>query len=487
MDSHVFSPANAEHYATTMRRGIDVLTDHLASVEQPFSGRSVADVARTVDAVDLDQPVDVESALAELRDVYLDDAVWFHDAGYAAHLNCPVVVPALLAELFVSAVNSSLDTWDQSAGGTLIERRLVDWTTGRIGFGEGADGVFTSGGTQSNLQALLMARGETFLRGHVDPGLAYNESLSRFRVFCSRDAHFSVQKSATILGLDAAAVVPVDVDARHRMDPVALERALHDCLAHGLVPMAVVATAGTTDLGAIDPLGPVADLCAEHGVWMHVDAAYGGGLLASRRRRHRLDGIERADSVTVDFHKTFFQPVSASAVLVRDTGALRHVTYHAEYLNPRTANLPNQVDKSMQTTRRFDALKLWMTLRTMGADAVGDGFDSVIDLAHAAADWVREQDDLLLRAEPELSTVVLRYQPDGVDDDHADELNPRIRQALWRDGRSIVAGTKVEGRSWLKLTLLNPATTLDDVVRVLERVRAAGDDLLEHDRQGVAS
>ena len=228
MDSHVFSPANAEHYATTMRRGIDVLTDHLASVEQPFSGRSVADVARTVDAVDLDQPVDVESALAELRDVYLDDAVWFHDAGYAAHLNCPVVVPALLAELFVSAVNSSLDTWDQSAGGTLIERRLVDWTTGRIGFADGADGVFTSGGTQSNLQALLMARGETFLRGHVDPGLAYNESLSRFRVFCSRDAHFSVQKSATILGLDADAVVPVDVDARHRMDPVALERALHD-------------------------------------------------------------------------------------------------------------------------------------------------------------------------------------------------------------------------------------------------------------------
>ena len=172
---------------------------------------------------------------------------------------------------------------------------------------------------------------------------------------------------------------------------------------------------------------------------------------------------------------------------MRDTGALRHVTYHAEYLNPRTANLPNQVDKSMQTTRRFDALKLWMTLRTMGADAVGDGFDTVIDLAHAAADWVREQDDLLLRAEPELSTVVLRYQPDGVDDDHADELNPRIRQALWRDGRCVVAGTKVEGRSWLKLTLLNPATTLDDVVRVLERVRAAGDDLLEHDRQGVAS
>jgi L-2,4-diaminobutyrate decarboxylase len=491
VDDHLFSPANAEHYATTMRRGIDLLTDHLTSVDRPFSGRDVDAVARVVDAVDLERPVDVETALEELRDVYLDDAVWFHDPGYAAHLNCPVVVPALLAELFVSAVNSSLDTWDQSAGGTLVERRLVDWTAGRIGFGatDGAapDGVFTSGGTQSNLQALLMARGETFLRGHVDPGLAYADSLARFRVFCSRDVHFSVQKSATILGLDADAVVPVDVDARHRMDPVALERALHDCVARGLVPMAVVATAGTTDLGAIDPLPAVADLCAEHGVWMHVDAAYGGGLLVSPRRRQRLLGIERADSVTVDFHKTFFQPVSASAVLVRDAGALRHVTYHAEYLNPRTANLPNQVDKSLQTTRRFDALKLWLTLRVMGADAVGQGFDTVIDLAHATADWVRDQPDLRLLAEPELSTVLLRYQPDGVADDLADDLNPRIRRALWGDGRAVVAGTKVDGRAWLKLTLLNPAATLDDVVAVLRRVRAAGDDLLERDREEVAS
>lgn len=487
MDSHVFSPANAEHYASTMRRGIDVLHDHLVGVDRPFSGRSVEEVGTAISAVDLDRPVDVESALEELRDVYLDDAVWFHDPGYAAHLNCPVVVPALLAELFVSAVNSSLDTWDQSAGGTLIERRLVDWTTERLGLGADADGVFTSGGTQSNLQALLMARGETFLRSHVDPGMDWNETLSRLRVLCSADAHFSVQKSATILGLGAGAVVPVAVDARHRMDPVALERALHECRASGAIPMAVVATAGTTDLGAIDPLGAVADLCAEHDVWMHVDAAYGGGLLASRRRRHRLDGVERADSVTVDFHKTFFQPVSASAVLVRDAGALRHVTYHAEYLNPRSASLPNQVDKSLQTTRRFDALKLWMTLRTLGADAIGDGFDTVIDLAHATADRVREQDDLVLRAEPELSTVVFRYRPEGVDDDHADVLNPLIRQALWRDGRAVVAGTKVDGRSWLKLTLLNPATTIDDVVRVLERVRATGHDLLERDRQEVAS
>ena len=139
--------------------------------------------------------------------------------------------------------------------------------------------------------------------------------------------------------------------------------------------MAVVATAGTTDFGSIDPLPEIAELCARPGVWMHVDAAYGCGLLASRRHRDLLDGIERADSVTVDYHKSFFQPVSSSALLVRDGGTLRHATYHADYLNPRRMveeRIPNQVDKSLQTTRRFDALKLWLTLRVMGADAVGD-------------------------------------------------------------------------------------------------------------------
>ncbi|MBD8607459.1 aspartate aminotransferase family protein [Aeromicrobium sp. CFBP 8757] len=453
-----------------MARGVAVVADHVAGVDGPWSGADVRAVSAKVDDVDLDRPLDdMAAVLDEVRSVYLDDAVWFHEPRYLAHLNCPVVVPALVAEVLVSSVNSSLDTWDQSGGGTQIERRLVRWTSDRIGLGPDADGVFTSGGTQSNLQALLVARGQAYLAGDA----------SRLRVFASRDSHFSVQKSANVLGLGPDAVVTIPTDRRRRMDAVALDRAVWDARAAGLVPMAVVATAGTTDYGSIDPLVDVADVCAQHGVWMHVDAAYGGGLLVSTRRRHLLDGIERADSVTVDFHKTFFQPVSSSAVLFRHGDALRHVTYHADYLNPRSSAQPNQVDKSLQTTRRFDALKLWMTLRAMGADAIGDYVDAVVDLAAAGHGLMLDDPDLEVVTAPTLSTLVFRFRPPGMSDDDADRVNPAIRRAIAGSGSAVIAGTRSDGRAWLKLTMLNPETTPDDLRAVLALVTDIGHELLD--------
>ncbi|WP_367649034.1 pyridoxal phosphate-dependent decarboxylase family protein [Aeromicrobium stalagmiti] len=480
MRQHLFNADNIERYRDEMTRGVTAVADHVATVTGPWTGAGVAEVVSRVDDIDLDRPLaDMGQALAEVKDVYLDDAVWFHEPRYLAHLNCPVVIPALVAEVLVSSVNSSLDTWDQSAGGTQIERRLVGWTAARIGFDAAGDGVFTSGGTQSNLQALLVARGQAYLAGDADPAEPLAHTAARFRIFASRDSHFSVQKSANILGLGMDAVVTIPTDGRRRMDPWALEQALRDTRAAGLIPMAVVATAGTTDFGSIDPLERIADVCAESGVWMHVDAAYGGGLLVSPRRRHLLAGIERADSVTVDFHKTFFQPVSSSAVIFRDGADLRHVTYHADYLNPRSSAQPNQVDKSLQTTRRFDALKLWLTLRTMGADAIGEYVDAVVDLAQAGYELLRDDADLEVVTAPTLSTLVFRFRPDGVPESVADEVNPGIRRTIAGSGSAVIAGTKVEGRSWLKLTMLNPATTTDDLRAVLDLVRSIGHELLD--------
>jgi L-2,4-diaminobutyrate decarboxylase len=453
-----------------------LVVQELMAVRQPFSGVSAAQLRPSVEAVDLDTPLaDSASVIEEVRRLYLDDAVWFHHPSYVAHLNCPVVVPAVVADQVATAVNSSLDTWDQSAGATLIERRLLTWTAGRLGLPHTADGVFTSGGTSSNLEALLLARGHAL----ETIGGRMPDDLGRLRILASEESHFSVSKAASVLGLGYDAVVPVRTDARRRMDVGDLVGHLTRFEDQGLVPMVVVATAGTTDFGAIDPLDVVADACRAYGVWLHVDAAYGGGLITSRRHRHLLDGIERADSVTVDFHKTFFQPVASSAVLVRDAASLRHVSFHAEYLNPRDADpedRPNQVDKSLQTTRRFDALKLWWTLRSIGPDRIGGLLDEVIDLAGDVWALLEADPDFEVCQRPTLSTLVFRYAPAGLPAALLDEVNASARKRLFSTGEAVVAGTKVDGRTYLKLTLLNPATTVADVALVLDLVRQHADE-----------
>ncbi len=253
------------------RRAVERVAERVAKVDRPFTGIVPSELADSVARIDLDQPVgDVMAALDELGQVYLDDAVYFHHPRYLAHLSPPVAIPALLGEAVLSPINSSLDTWDLSAGATLIERRLIDWTAARLGLGGHADGVFTSGGTQSNLQGLLIARDETCerLAAH-GRRLSRPARLHQLCILTSDISHFSIAKSATLLGLDPDAVVAVPTDADKRMRVDALDAELRRCRRAGLVPMAVVATAGTTDFGSIDPLAEVAALCAREAVDVH--------------------------------------------------------------------------------------------------------------------------------------------------------------------------------------------------------------------------
>ena len=487
IDSGLLNGRNAADFASAVGQVTQTLLGRFDQVQQPFSGVLPAELATAFEAVGLDQPLaSFEAALDELEKLYLHDAVYFHHPRYMAHLNCPIAYPAVAAELITAAVNSSVDTWDQSAGATLIEQHLIDWTARRIGFDARADGVFTSGGTQSNLMALLLARDHyslVRLDGYSIQKQGLPAEAARFRILASRIAHFSLQKAASVLGLGADAVVPVDCDADYRMSPVALTNAIDQCRRTGHTPIAVVATLGSTDFGSIDPIAELAPICRQAGLWLHADAAYGCGLLVSPNCRERLAGIEQADSVTVDFHKSFLQPVSCSAFMVKDRDHLSCLTYHADYLNPRSQTqekTPNLVCKSLQTTRRFDALKLWMTLRVLGPDKLGEAFEQVMALAQAAHTLLTQDADFEVLHRPELSTLVFRYRPAGVTDPALlDELNAAIRKALMRDGRALVAATREAGRSYLKFTLLNPATTLTDIRAVLSALRTHGQVFLD--------
>ena len=315
-----------------------------------------------------------------------------------------------------------------------MERKLVDWTCGRIGFAAG-DGVFTSGGTQSNLQALLLAR-EAAIAAPSRPGP--RRHLRRLVIVATASSHFSVQKSARLLGLGDDAVLLVRTDARGRMDPAALAGALDTLAAIDRVAMCVVATAGTTDRGCLDPLAADRRRVRPR------------GRVAARRRRVRVRAAGLADAPAPAGrhragpvgHGRLPQELLPAGVVERGAGAraartCAHVTWHADYLNPRGREEPNQVDKSLQTTRRFDALKLWTTLRALGADGIGR------DVRRACSTWPRRC-TTRSTATPtsswsvarELSTVLFRYQPVDVTDEQADRLVPLVRRVLFESGRA---------------------------------------------------
>jgi L-2,4-diaminobutyrate decarboxylase len=375
-----------------------------------------------------------------------------------AHLHPPPLLSAAAAELAVGATNQSQDAFDASPAGTLVEDMLVRRLAQMHGLGPAGSGVMTLGGTGSNLLGLLLARD----RAGADVRRAGLPDGRDWRIVASAASHDSIRRSAALLGLGTDAVTPVATDATGSMSVAALDAAL---AAPGRV-IAVVGTAGTTDLGAIDPLDALAERAAAHRAWFHVDAAVGSGLLLSERLSGRLRGIERADSVTCDLHKLWWQPFPASALLVPDVSALRAVHYASVYLNrpeDEAEGQLNLVGRSLDTSRRFDALKVLIALRATGRRRMAELVERCVALAGHGAAAVRARPQLELVAEPSTVMVCFRVRGD-------DALNTRVQRALFASGEAVLGRTRVKGAVVLKLTLVNPVITPERIDALLDAV-----------------
>ena len=239
---------------------------------------------------------------------------------YMPHLHSPAVIESLASELIISAFNQSMDSWDQSPVATEIEVEVIRHLCNLYGYDKKSDGVFTSGGSQSNQTAIILAR-DWFINSKLNYdvkkyGLPPN--FSKLKMYTSEISHFSMEKSAHILGLGYESVVKVPVDSKKKMDACKLEQLIENDIKEGNLPFLVVATIGTTDFGSIDPLKPISEICKRHGIWLHADAAYGSGVILSEKYKNRVDGLNLCDSITVDFHKMFLLPISCSAVLLKN-------------------------------------------------------------------------------------------------------------------------------------------------------------------------
>ncbi|MDQ0580374.1 pyridoxal phosphate-dependent decarboxylase family protein [Streptomyces rishiriensis] len=361
----------------------------------------------------------------------------------AAHLHCPPLAVATAADLAVSALNPSLDSWDQAPAASELEALVTRTLAAHAGM---ADALVTTGGTEANQLALLLAR-ET-----------HGPTL---RLVCGANAHHSLPRAAWFLGLPEPVIIPTPTGT---LDPAALARTLAT-LPGG--PLVVAATAGTTDAGLIDPLPAIAALTATHGARLHIDAAYGGGLLFSDRHRHLLTGLDTAHTVTLDLHKLGWQPVAAGLLAARDAHDLTALHHHADYLNAdddTEAGLPDLLGRSLRTTRRPDALKIAVTLKTLGRTGLGALVDQVCDRAQQLAALITAHPGFELHAPPTISTVLFR--PAGA----PDETVAETRRRLLTHGRAVLGRARLDGRLWLKATLLNPHTRPHDLATLLDLV-----------------
>jgi aromatic-L-amino-acid/L-tryptophan decarboxylase len=384
--------------------------------------------------------------------------------GYVLSPPSPIGVAA---DLLASAADQNVTSWRSAPAATRVEHIVLRWLGQLAGFAGDAAGVLVSGGSMANLTALLIA-----LRTRSRPS-ADRRSLT---AYASEDAHFSIAKAADVIGVELRRVA---VDDRRRLDIHELRSAIDADRRAGRHPFCVVGTAGTTATGAVDELDAIATVADEHRLWLHVDGAYGALAAADPSHRHLFSGIDRADSLSIDAHKWLYAPVDCGALLVRDPDATTtaFASDGAAYVRVLADDAVESFafwDHGLELSRRFRALKVWMTLRYYGARHIAATIAEDIAMATHMAELVRESDDLELLAEPSLSICCFRHAPPGLARAALDQHNERLLRALQRDGRVYLSNASVDGTFALRACITNFRTTRDDIDRTLRLVRELG-------------
>jgi aromatic-L-amino-acid decarboxylase len=374
------------------------------------------------------------------------------------------------ADFLRTGYNIFAGSWLEGSGPAMVELVTLDWIRKLAGYPETAGGIFLSGGSLANLSALVTAR-DTLLKP---------EEFSRAVVYGSDQTHSSILRAMRILGWQKQQFRRLESDAAFRVQPEEIRRAIEKDRAAGLAPFCVIANAGTTNTGAIDPLAELADVCAAEKIWLHADGAYGAGSLFCLRGRELLNGMERTDSFTLDPHKWLFQPFDCALLMVRNRVTLRHAFHvredEAEYLQDARAGeeAVNLWDYSPELTRPFRALKLWMSLQVFGADAFAAALERTFYLAECAEKELRVRNNWEITSSAQMAVVTFRY----VSPEHSrgsvenarriDALNRAIAARMQEQGFALVLTTELRGKTVLRLCTINPRTTEEDIAKTVE-------------------
>ncbi len=451
------------------------------------AGKTLGQVETTLNA----EGVPIQRLIRECRTV-IDLSRHNGHPRFFGYVASPATPIGAFSDLIASALNANITCWRSGPAGTEIERMVVQWLGSLIGYDANAKGLLTSGGSMANLIALLIASRRT--TGSNTAGTGLWNSGPPVTIYASSEVHMSIPKAADVLGLGRDYVRTVDCDAELRLNPSSLRKLIEQDLRDGLRPSCVVGSAGTVATGIVDPLVEIADIAQEFKLWFHVDGAYGAPGVLDTSRKELFAGLERADSISLDPHKWLYVPVDAGCLLLRDEVAARAAfnTDDADYIKVH-GHLDDEAfafwDYGVELSRRFRALKVWLTLRYYGTRRIAAAISDDIALAQYLTEIISAAPDLELLAPAELSICCFRYVParmkaqlaEATDvaavNEELDRLNERIMSRVQTGGQAYLSNANVKGRFALRVCITNFRTTMADVERTVEIVREAGRQL----------
>ncbi|MDQ4109442.1 MAG: pyridoxal-dependent decarboxylase [Actinomycetota bacterium] len=420
-----------------------------------------------------------DDVLAEFRERIAPFAYASQHPGSYSYFTPPPLPMSIAGETLAQWLNQGIDVWLSGMSAPFVEEEVTRWLCDLCGYGADSWGVLTSGGVMANIMALTVARDVhlgTLLGGERPRGAA----LEGVRLYASDQTHFSIERAVDVLGFPEGTlrIVASDDDFRLRAAPIAA--AIAKDRGAGLMPFAICAAAGSTNTGSIDDVPAIADLAEREGLWLHVDAAYGAAARLSTREAHKLPALERADSLTVDPHKWLFQPYDIGGLLVKRREDLlrtfhREPEYYAVW-GPEERPL-HWYQYSLEGTRRFRALKLWLSWKHLGSEGFARLIERNVDLAEHLASRARALAFEVIT--PQLAVVCMRFAPSGLDPANTDELQRRLQRALEVSGIGWLSTTTLQGRTWLRAGVINYLSTTGDADRILDTLLAASEGILE--------
>ena len=446
----------SEEFKKNGYRLVDWVAEYLSGIEKypPLSRVNPGDILKRIPQKPPKNGDDIENVLSDIDKILMDGITHWNHPGFMAYFNSTSSGPGILAELLTAGLGVNGMLWKTSPAFTELEKSMMNWFRQMVGLPENYWGIIYDTASTSSMHAIASAREQLDLQIR-EKGMAGRNDIPRLRLYCSEQAHNSIEKGALTLGIGLEGIRKIPVNDKFEMTPQKLEEAIKEDKQNGWFPFIVVATVGTTSTTSIDPVEAIADITEKNKIWLHIDSAYAGVTAMIPEMKWITESWDRADSLVINPHKWMFTPMDLSVYFTRKPDILKRAfSLSAEYLKTNQDNeVENLMDYGIQLGRRFRSLKLWFIIRYFGVDGLAARIKNHINLANEFKRWIEEEKDFELMAPVPFSTVCFRYHPENKEENELNKINENLLEKINASGKIFLSHTKLNGKFVIRLTI----------------------------------